>query len=158
MAPPTWSVGQVLTASDVNSWFVDLVAYKTSATARNTLTLSLDPDLQFTIPTANSFWEIRASFIYVASAGSFKWAWTAPTGFGGGYTAALPQATPMPLGLAWGATPAAATDGTVYGVQIQGILSIGSATGTFGLQWASNSGPNSLTVGIGSYLMATRVG
>jgi hypothetical protein len=64
----------------------------------------------------------------------------------------------MPLGLNWAATSAAATDGTVYGIQLQGILGIGSTTGTFGINWASNSGPNNLTVGVGSYLLAGRVG
>jgi hypothetical protein len=153
-----WNVGDVLTSGDMNSWTVPLAVYKTATTIRNTLTLSLDPDLQFTIATANSFWEIRASVIYTASAGSFKWTWTAPSGFTGGYSAGLAQATPQPLGLAWGATASAATDGTVYAVQIQWVLGISSTTGTFGIQWASNSGPNSITVGVGSYLLARRIG
>ena len=159
MAVKQWSVGDVLTAADMNSWTVPLAAYKTATTNRTTLTLAIDPDLQFTIPTANSFWEITASVIYTGSAGSFKWSWTVPTGFGGGYTVALPQSTPLlPLGEAWGATAASATDGTTYGIHVHGMLSIGSTTGTFGINWASNSGPNSLTVGIGSCLTARRIG
>jgi len=158
MAAPVWVNGQVLNASDVNNWFVSLAAYKTATTNRNTLTATIDPDLQLAITAANSFWEVRAGVIYVASAGAFKWTWTAPAGVTGGYTVALAQGTPMPLGLNWAATQTAATDGTVYGIQLQGMLGIGSTTGTFGINWASNSGPNSLTVGIGSYLMATRIG
>jgi hypothetical protein len=158
MAVPTWTVGQVLTASDVNNWFVPLIGYKTAQTVRSTLTLSLDPDMQFNIPTANAAYLIQAGIIYVASAGSFKWTWTLPSGATGGYSVALAQGTLMPLGLAWSATPTAATDGTVYSIQIQGLLNTSASTGTFGIQWCSNSGPNSLTVGVGSFLQARRVG
>ena len=156
MAAPTWVSGQVLTASDVNNWFVPFAGYKTSVTTRSTLTMSIDPDLQFAL-SASSMYEIRAGVIYTAASGGFKYAWTLPSGTSGGYTISLAQGTLMPLGLVWSATQVAATDGTVYAIQVMGALQTGSA-GTFGLQWASNSGPTSLTVGIGSYLTARRIG
>ena len=36
MAIPTWSSGEVLSASDVNDYFVPLAAYKTGDTGRTT--------------------------------------------------------------------------------------------------------------------------
>jgi hypothetical protein len=157
MAVPTWAVGQVLTASDVNNWFVPLIGYKTSITTRNTTTLSLDPDMQFTLPTANATYLIQAGVIYSAASGSFKWTWTFPSGGTGGYSVALPQGTLDPLGLLWSATQAAATDGTVYSIQIQGTFTLSTTTGTFGLQWASQTAA-SLQVGVGSFIQARRVG
>lgn len=158
MAIPTWSVGQVLTASDINNWFTDKAAYKVSTTVRSTLTLTLDPDLVVPLSAANAFYEVRASVIYVASAGAFKWNFAFPTGCTGGYSAAVPQGTPMPMGLTWGAAQTGATDGTTYAVQIQGMIATSTNTGNLGVQWCSNSGPNSLTVGIGSYLAVSRIG
>lgn len=164
MAAPTWSVGQVLTASDVNTWFVDLDAYKTSTTARSTLVLAIDPDLQFSV-AANAFYEIRASLIYQAASSGFDFAWTTPSGAGGNYTAAFNnQGTGTPGEGAWGLAFSGATGiaGTPGGtptpaVSILGMLSTVSA-GTFGVQWASNSGPVSLSLLSGSYLIARRIG
>lgn len=158
MAVPTWTVGQVLTAADVNNWFTAVTAYKTSTTNRSTLTLTLDPDLQVLLSAVNAYYEVRASIIYVASAGAFKWNFAFPTGCTGGYSAAVPQGTPMPMGLTWAAAQTGATDGTTYAIQLQGMIGTGSNTGNLGIQWCSNSGPNSLTVGIGSYLAVNRIG
>ena len=50
MPIPTWSVGQVLAASDVNNWFVPLTVVKPSDTARSSTTsMTNDPDLQLTL-------------------------------------------------------------------------------------------------------------
>ncbi len=157
MAAPTYVTGQVLAASDCNNWFTGLYAYKTSATVRSTLTLAIDPDLQFSL-AASAFYEIRAGIIYTGASGSFKFGWTFPSGVTGGFTVALPQGTLMPTGFTWASTSAGATDGTVYGLQVMGNLATSSTAGTFGLQWSSNAGPASLTCGIGSYLIAQRVG
>lgn len=165
MAAPTYVTGQVLAASDCNSWFTELAAYKTSVTTRTTLTPSIDPDLQFSLPTASAFWEVRAGIIYQAASGGFAYSFAFPAGAGGGYTAAYNnQTTGSPLapgvfGQAWGTVYTAGTPSSyVEAVQVQGIISTGATTGTFGLSWAGFSGPVSLTCGIGSYLLARRVG
>lgn len=159
MPVPTWSVGQILASADVNSWFVPLPAYKTSTTVRSTLSLSIDPDLQITL-AASAFYEVRAGLIYSAASGGFSFTWTAPAGFGGGYTASfnLSGTGSSTYGYTWAATPLAGTPGGTFGILIEGMLSTAAAAGTFGLNWASGTGPASLTLGIGSYLAARRVG
>ena len=162
MAPPVWSVGQVLAASDVNNWFVPLAAYKTSQATRTTLTKSIDSDLQVTL-AANAFYEVRAGIIYQSPGGSggFAFTWTVPSGVSGGYTAAFIQTGPAPgtYGFTWGATEIAATpDAGVYGISIEGMLSTSGSGGTFGLNWASSSGPSSLILGAGSELTLRRTG
>jgi len=45
---PTWSVGQILAAADVNTYFIPRTAYKTSAEHRSNTTLAADA--QLTVP------------------------------------------------------------------------------------------------------------
>ena len=157
MAIPTYSPGDVLTAADCNNWFTPIAAYKTATTNRSTLTLTADPDLTLSLDASSSY-EIRAMVIYSGASGSFKFGWTVPASATGGYGVALPQGTPMPLGQTWGATPAGATDGTTYALIFAGNLITVGSSGSLTFKWGSNSGPASLTVGVGSYLLARRIG
>lgn len=159
MAAPTWTSGEVLSAADVNDWFVPKAAYKTTSTNRSTLTLSIDPDLQFTLD-ANVIYEIRASIIY-QSTNAMTFGWTVPSGATGGYSAAVNQAGTSwwTFGYTFSATPnAGAESANVNGIIIEGFIQTSATSGTFGFKWASQTGPASLTIGVGSMLIARRIG
>jgi len=181
VAVPTWTVGQVLTASDVNSWFVPLVSYKAAATTRaNNTTLSNDPDLQLSIP-ANTVYAITAYIDYSTASTSgigLKFALSSWAGIGGhwgavykvfGDTATTTGAGPASaVDFAWGdqasntgpwgsaATPG---DGLFHTVLIEGTLIVGGTAGTLAFQWAQNTGnATAASVNTGSRLSAQRIG
>ena len=152
-----------LPAASVLQAFAPIESWKTSATARTTTTLSIDPDLQLTV-AANCTYEIEARLIFAGTSGGFAWTWTAPAGISGGYVAAFNnQGSGTPgvgdYGLAWTASGLAATpsSGVVQGVILGGTLVTGVTAGTFGLNWALNSGSTSLSLGVGSKLKALRI-
>lgn len=155
MAVPTWSVGEVLTASDVNSWFVPLAAYKTSATTRTTLTVTLDPDLQITLPAPNAVYEVHAGIGYNCSSGGINFNFPIPSGTNGIFE--VNGDLPAAVQNNWN-VPVAANSSTTGALLIKGLLAVGATTGTFGFAWASNSGPAALAVSAYSYLTARRVG
>jgi hypothetical protein len=139
MAPPTYSNGQILNASDCNLWFTPEAAYKTSTTVRNTLTKSIDPDLQVTL-AASSIYQVTVAVIYTSAHNL--------SGTGAGT-----------WGFTWGATVSAAgLGGSVNGIQVHGMIQTAGSSGTFGFSWASDTGPVNCTLGVGSVLTARQVG
>ena len=159
MAVPTWVVGQVLTAADVNSWFVPVPAYKTAVTTRNTLTKSIDPDLQITL-AASCIYQIQAGIIYT-SANAMDFTWVIPASATGGYAGGfnLAGTGAGTWGFTFAATvTAAGLGGSVNGIQVHGMIQTAGSGGTFGLSWASSTGPVNCTLGVGSVLTANRVG
>ena len=160
MAAPTWAVGQVLSASDVNTWFVPLAAYKVATTTRSSLSMTIDPDLQFTL-AANSTYKLSAALLYSAASGGFSFTWTFPTGIVGGYSVSLnlSGAGSSTYGYGFSATVVGGTPSTTtYAAPILGMVQTGSTGGTFGVNWASATGPVSLTLGVGSMLECRRIG
>lgn len=160
MAVKVWNVGDVLTASDVNTWLGGFAAYKTGALSRSTSTLSIDPDLQFTL-AANTFYEIRCAINYSVSVGGFQVAWTTPSGVTGALAAAfvLGGTGAGTFGYTWSASFQAGNQTSPNGgVLLAGSLATGVSGGTFGLQWANGTGANSTTIGAGSILSARRTG
>ena len=159
MAPPTWTVGQVLTSSDVNSWFVPLVAYKTSVTTRSSSTKSNDPDLSVTL-AANAVYRVVAGINYTGSVG-IATGWTTPGSASGAYVMGfnLSGTGELTNGYAWTATPTGGAAGAgSSGLAITGMIATGGSGGTFAFQWASSVGGTNVTVGVGSIMEAQRVG
>ena len=161
MAPPVWSVGQVLAASDVNSWFVELAGYKTGSTARTATVQSLDTDLQITL-AANAVYRVTAAVNHQTTSGTsaFSYSFVQPSGASGAYSTALTEPGPVTngWGFGWGNTVSVAgSDGLSHGIPIIGTI-VTTAGGTFGLQWCCATGSSSITVGQGSCLVAHRVG
>jgi hypothetical protein len=160
MAPPVYTPGQILDASDCNLWFTPKAAYKTVATNRSTLTLSIDPDLQFNLD-ASSIYEVRAGIIY-QSTNAMAFSWTIPASATGGYAASFNlagAANGETWGCTWGGTfNAGGLSGSVNGITLNGFIQTSASSGTFGFKWASQTGPASLTIGVGSILVARRVG
>jgi len=83
MAPPTWSVGQVLTAADVlaNNWFVPIASYRTSTqTITSNQTLANDNQLSAAV-AANAVYDVKLTYRYnAATAGDFQFDFTLPAG------------------------------------------------------------------------------
>jgi hypothetical protein len=159
MAPPVYTAGHVVTAADVNSWFMPLAGYKTSTTVRNTLTKSIDPDLQITL-AASSVYQVQAAVIYT-SANAMDFTWVIPASSTGGYVAVSNEAGGVnwTSGLTWGATETVgALGGRVNGIVVHGMLQTAGSGGTFGFSWASSTGPVNCTLGVGSVLTVNRVG
>src|ERR1700755_1099479 len=83
MAGPTWTGGQGLSASDVNSWFVPLAAFKPSnTTISSNATLTADPDLVLAV-AASAVYRFEHTFYFTSTHTTtnvdFKWDYTVPT-------------------------------------------------------------------------------
>jgi hypothetical protein len=159
MALPVYANGQILNASDCNLWFMPIAAYKTATTVRNTLTKSIDPDLQITL-AASSVYQVQAGIIYT-SANAMDFTWVVPASATGGYVAVANEAGGVnwTSGLTWGATETVgALGGRVNGIVVHGMIQTAGSGGTFGFSWASATGPVNCTLGVGSVLTVNRVG
>lgn len=166
MTIPTWSVGQVLTASDVNNWFVPLAAYKSiDQSITSSTTFTDDTVLGLTV-AANASYIVDMSLIYDGdSAGDLKLQFTKPAGAShtntflsslGGTAATTSDnvvsgGSTVPILGCLGA-------GTNCGMLWKSFLSVSSTSGTLQLQWAQNATSATATrVRAGSYLLAQRV-
>jgi len=168
MAVPTWSVGQVLTASDVNTWFVDIVRNKpTDEGPITTTTLQNDNDLQLPL-AANSAYELDG---YLAATGAtlgngdIKLGLTGPAGVTFrfstfGYSVlGSPPATGNSGATASGTTSVGVNGGSASTVLVKGWVTTSSTAGTLILQWAENTPSGTGTsVLAGSWLKARRIG
>lgn len=167
MAAPTYSAGQVLSASDCNNWFTGEYAYKTSDTSRaSTTTLTADPDLQFAV-AANAKYYFSGTFYYTGGtqgSSDFKIGWTFPAGL----TMIIAKSFIDTTGAWVGGTVSVQTDTPVFGtavtlgnrtVQMSGTIFVSSTAGTLALTWAQNTSNATATVlKAGSGLILVRVG
>jgi hypothetical protein len=160
MPIPVWSVGQVLSASDVNNWLAPAAAvYKTASTNRTSATLTIDPDLQFTL-AGGAVYSIQGAILCTGAAGiGFNFGWTTPSGAAGGYGVAFNQSGvgAVTLGLVWTATQVSGTPGGTQSLLVNGVITT-TGGGTFGLNWATFTGGSTATCGSSSVLNAQRIG
>jgi hypothetical protein len=166
MPIPTWSVGQVLASSDVNSWFVPLAVVKPSDTARSSTTsLSNDPALVLPLAGASTY-EIRGMIFYTgptAGSSDIQWKFNMPAGNVGQYFSAHQNLSGVFAGAFqnnWTDTVTANTNGvsTVMCDIIYGITRTVSG-GNMQLLWAQNtSNATNTTVRAQSFLVAQRIG
>jgi hypothetical protein len=146
MAAPVWSVGQVLTASDVNTWFVPLAAAKlTSQSVTSSTTLVNDADLVLAV-AANATYDFACQLFYIAAAGGdIKWTWSVPAGSGILYQNLHNEGGGTGLANACVAnsdadTPTAAGGGsTTEAARMTGTMTTSSTTGNAQLRWAQNA-------------------
>jgi hypothetical protein len=146
MAPPVWVTGQVLSASDINNWFVPLVATKTAdQSVTSSTTLVNDSELSLTPGTsATYFFNVYINFEGANGAGFLKFGWGVPTGallryqavFQGTGGSAVVQNTNTATD-----TPAANTQGAgvLCGLSMHGTLIMGSTSGVVQFKWAQNA-------------------
>jgi hypothetical protein len=160
MAVPVWATNQVLLASDVNTWFVPIAAYKSASLSRTSITLTVDPDLSISV-AANSVYEIESFLNYqnVGGTAAFDWQFNVPSGAGGSWAAMYPQPGPVvnTWGNGWGVlAKAAASDNLSHGTVIGGTLITVSA-GTFSVSWAPDAASGTMIMGGGSRITARRI-
>lgn len=147
MAPPTWVVGQVLSAADVNNWLVPEAAVKT---ADQSVTSSITPvnDTELLIALAASVTYTFSLFLDfeggTQGASDLRWTFTLPAGAflrysyanrgtGGGATAGtLSTGTDVNSSGTNGA-------GNLQGVFGFGTIVVGSTAGTLQLKWAQQT-------------------
>jgi hypothetical protein len=167
MAAPTWSVGQILTASDVNTWFVDIVRNKpTDEGPITTTTLQNDNDLILPL-AAGAAYELDG---YLAASGAsistadIKTGFTAPSGASFrfttfGYSLTSNAVVAISAARSSGAAPQGVDGSAASPVIIKGWVTTTATSGNFTLQWAENTGNASGTsVLAGSWLKARRIG
>jgi hypothetical protein len=151
MPIPTYSVGQVVGASDVNLWFLPRFAYKTADTSRaSTTTLVNDPHLVLPVD-ATAVYQMNCCLDYSAgTVGDINVTFTAPSGAtldwnGSGYTVSdNPQ---------WNGGNAA-TVAVAFGggnasrrfIDIKGMLQVSSTAGSLTCQWAQSVSDVSATI------------
>jgi hypothetical protein len=167
MAIPTWVPGQILTSSDVNTYFVPHVIIKPSTTARaSTTTLANDPDLVLALASSASYAINGVIFYDGPSAGSsdIKWTFTVPSGGSGQYFIPHQNLSGQFTGAFasnWTDTLTANTNGvgSTMTLPVGGIFQTGGSAGNLTFQWAQNTSNGTNThVQAQSFLVATRIG
>lgn len=167
MAVPIWLTGQVLSASDINNWFVPVVAYKTSDTARaSSTTATADPDLQLGLQ-ASAFYKLEAFFIFEGSNTAnqgLKFNWIVPTGT----TLRSHNVYSSTAGVATVGVSYTAADnipcgtngaGSLRGCSVNGSVFTSTTSGSLVMQWAQNvSEASTVTLHAQSAVTLTRMG
>jgi hypothetical protein len=166
MAIPTWTPGEVLTASDVNTWFVPSVAYKSSAQNVTSSTTLVNDTALFLPVTANAFYVFELFLFIEGGAGGssdFKMLFAFPAGltasYGGDYTG--PAGTAQIGGYyQQNTTTSIGTIGAGNGraARFSGSIQVSATAGNWQLTWAQNtSNATATTVEPGSYMMMQRI-
>jgi hypothetical protein len=166
MAVPVWVPGQVLVASDVNTWFIPLAVVKPgdeSATSNTTL----HNDAALVLPVAvSSAYEFSCYIFFQAFAGGdIKWTWTGPAGItlvydslhneGGG---TLLNASATTYGLASAGQAAGGGAGVNEAIVMRGTCVTGGTAGNLQLQWAQQTSSATATiVKANSHLVLRRI-
>lgn len=169
MAIPTWVVGQVLTADDVNNWLVPMAVRKPSdEPVTSSTVLQADNDLLLALP-ASSVWDVSCCLLYdggTTGSSDFKWQWTVPAGatIAAGYTHNFFSGASLVMSannFTAGTTQASGTNGAgnLLPVLIRMSVVISSTPGNLQLNWAQNTSSGTATkVRTGSTLLAQRTG
>ena len=164
---PTWVPGQVLNASDVTQWFIELVAVKSSTQAiANNTTLANDADLVVAV-VSSAVYKIEANLIYDGGTGGsetdFKFRFTMPASatvaYGVLYFDAGGAAKDQAGTAADTLTISTGGVGVPKQLLFKALLTVAGTAGNFQLQWAQGiSGGTNTRLYQGSYLTARRVG
>jgi len=153
MAVPVWAIGQVLSAADVNNWFVPIVAVKPADTGRATTTaMTADPDLLLPV-AANATYDISGCLFYTGPNASGQY-FPCHQNISGIFTGSFAQQ--------WTDTVTANTTGTstanLMVVFVKGILLTSGTAGNITLSWAQNTSNGTTTMRANSFLSAQRMG
>lgn len=171
MAPPTWSVGQVLTASDVNTWFVSRAAYTASAEHSANTVLANSASLVLPVD-ANALyaWVLYLNYdgggTRTGATGGLNFNFTVPSGT----TAAYQYIGENAAGndetrLGWvlpGSTQIGGTEGAgnLRSLTLVGSVDTAATAGNFQLEFSRNSNTSGVDtiVHAGSYMTLERIG
>lgn len=168
MAAPVFSTGDVPTAAQVNTWFVNILfARKTADETISSSTTLQNDDHLFVSVAANTVYDVtlemrelsqpgddfKLGFTMPASAtftGALRGPATSATGFSGAETQSI-EFTGGPLAIGGVA-------GVNLPISVRGLLITAGTAGTLQIQWAQNSSSASgTTVKANSYLLLRQV-
>lgn len=166
MPAPVFATGDVPSAAQVDSWFVNiLVAYKTadqSVTASTTFT----DDVHLTVQVeANCVYDLVMILTYDAlAAGDLKTQFVSPAGAtivgvaSGLSTTAAASTDDFTTSWTGGANVGGLGAGSTQALYGRGLLTTAGTAGTFKLQWAQTTSSATATrVFTGSYILLRRV-
>ncbi len=163
MAPPVWSVGQVLAAADVNSWFIPLVALKTSAQSVTSSTTPVnDTQLFLTLPVNTTYYVQGVVLFDAAAGGDIKLNIAAPAGAtvnvtSNNRTLAGVAANWLPMNTNQIAS-AGSGAGSTLTLSFNGVVAMGATAGNIQVVWAQNTSSATATrVLSASVLIANRI-
>ena len=168
MALPTWVPAQVLTASDVDNYFIPLVGLKASDTSRaSNTTQSNDPDLIVSV-AANTAYEFRLWLNYeggTQGSSDLKLGLAVPASSTARASSTYVNSSGGSVVEAYYTSGAAAQvpgtngAGNIRGFRMVGTLITGASSGSLALSWAQNtSSGTATTLHTGSVLEVWRVG
>jgi hypothetical protein len=165
LAVKSWNVGDVLTASDMNTWTVPLAGIKSAnQTISSQTTLINDADMRFAV-AANATYEFHVYLRYSSGTGQdWKSSFTVPAG-----AACRFQQIGVDISGANFVSVNELTDtssvtskgqgvGVIQNAQFMGVLVTAGTTGNLIFQWAQNtSGAFNTTLYASSYLTGRRI-
>ena len=168
MAKPTFSTGDVPTATQVNAWFVNVTAAVKTATESVTSSTALQDDDTLSVSVdANTTYHFQAMLKYdAATAGDLKFRWTVPASATLSFSlqrlhdAAALFTDDQAFGGANDSdiTAGGLGAGTTCWLPMQGILTVSSTAGTLLLRWAQNTSSATATrLFADSYVFLQRV-
>ena len=146
MPAPTWTAGQVLSASDVNSWFVGLYAVKTADQSVTSSTVLVNDTALFLSVAASATYWLQGFLLYeggTSGSSDIKWTFTMPAGatMRYSYVYTPPTLSTAAVGTSTAASAGVSTGGTgvLESVMMAGTVVTGVTAGTLQLQWAQNT-------------------
>jgi hypothetical protein len=166
MAAPVYVTGNVPSAAEVNSWFVNILfARKTANETINSQATFQDDDHLFVSVEANAIYHVIIELREASqTTDDFKLQFTGPAGFSFAGNARGPNTTAAALQDIYATEYVSGTlafggiGGNNLAVSIQGLLITSGTAGTFRLQWAQNtSGASGTTVLANSFMLLRRV-
>ena len=163
MSPPTWVPGQVLASADVNSWFVPLVALKTSNQSVTSSTTPVNDTQLFLALPINTTYYIQGVVLFdAASGGDIKLNITVPTG--ATCNVASNNRTLSAVAQNWlpmntnQVSSAGSGAGTTLCISWFGIVTMSSTAGNTQVVWAQNTSNATATrVFTNSVMLGTRI-
>ena len=165
MSPPVWTVGQVLAAADVNSWFVPLAVVKGSDQSVTSSTVQVGDTALFLPLAASCTYLWRANIYYeggTQGSSDIQWSFAVPSGSNCRYSGVYQDTggNVVAPNLVGTSTNHAGSNGAgnYRSLQFQGHIATSSTAANFSLNWAQNSSNGTATiVHAYSWLMAQRV-
>jgi len=143
---PVWSVGQVLSADDVNTWFVPVAVVKQDDQTVTSSTALANDDALFVTVAANAEYTFRCWIDYIGLAGvGLKWGWSVPSGTTMRYSCFHNEGGSTGYGnshIVYGEGDTGlgeANSPTVTALDMKGDVTTSSTSGTLHFEWAQNN-------------------
>jgi len=162
MTLPVFTPGQVLTALDVNTWFVTLGAVKTAQESVINSTTLQDDDHLFVTVAANARYKVSVFFdVEAATTPDFKGQFVGPAG--STHRLVVYSGLGTPVNATEGGSFALATSGGTGGASDRspgwGNLTTAGTAGTFKFQFAQNTldAVNATVLKAGSWMVLERL-